>query len=174
MEIRNIDILELDTKIFAPFNRYQEVFQKWVREDTEWVLKNVTEVRDWSDEKKEGLTNWFRRCLNQGDVLLGAFENNELIGFALIGSKLCGSSSMYVNLSMLFVTSGKRSLGIGLQLFNAGCDTASMLGADKLFISAYAAKDTVDFYKKIGCINAIEVISEFIESPEDYYLEYIV
>lgn len=169
MEIRIINVEELKPEMLLKFNRHQEVIQKWVKDKDEWVLKNVSEVREWSSEKKGHLMNAFGPCLENGGVFIGAFEDETLTGFVLLGEKLSGNFSKYINLSMFFVTKEKRAVGIGKKLFVFACEVATKLGADKLFIPA---KDTMEFYSSMGCVDAEEIIEEFIDTTEDYYLEY--
>ena len=46
------------------------------------------------------------------------------------------------------------------------------MGADKLFISAVPSYEPVAFYFKMGCLDAEEVIDEFVDTEFDRYLEY--
>lgn len=46
------------------------------------------------------------------------------------------------------------------------------MGAEKLFISAVPSEETVAFYIAMRCRDAEEMIPEFVDTPEDRYLEY--
>ena len=58
-------------------------------------------------------------------------------------------------------------------LFQNAYQYAMILGAEKIFISAIPSVDTIAFYFKMGCVDADEVVSSFVDSKDDRYLEYV-
>ena len=46
--------------------------------------------------------------------------------------------------------------------------------ADKLFISAIPSFETIAFYFNIGCGDAKEIISEYVDTDQDRYLEFVL
>ena len=62
--------------------------------------------------------------------------------------------------------------GVGRKLFEHICVCAKGMGAEKLFISAIPSFDTIAFYFTMGCVDAREVIPEYVDTEEDRYLEF--
>ena len=116
-----------------------------------------------------GLAN----CIDQGGVAIGAFSDNDIIGFASIQNGLFGINGDYLQLEMLHVSYEYRNKGIGKSLFHIICAEAKTFGARKLYISAHPSAETQAFYKAIGCIEAVEINKKlFDEEPFDCHLEY--
>ena len=46
--------------------------------------------------------------------------------------------------------------------------------ADKLFISAIPAVETIAFYFSMGCEDTMEMIPEYVDTEQDRYLEYLL
>ena len=61
---------------------------------------------------------------------------------------------------------------IGRKLFTEICSYAKSMKADKLFISAIPAVETLAFYFSIGCKDAEEIIPEYVDTEYDRYLEF--
>jgi GNAT superfamily N-acetyltransferase len=159
MIIKQLGYSDINVDILNNFNHYHKITHHWQKKESGWSLEDAPIIHQWDDEKKKWISSEYMPLhLERGGAVLGAFDGNNLIGFALIDGRLLGSRNQYVNLSMLFIASGYKRKGIGSQLFAAACDKARSLKAEKLFISAIAAKDTIAFYKKNGCVDAQEII----------------
>lgn len=172
MEIKQLKISDIHINMLNYFNRYQEVTQCWEKNENNWVLEDVSYIRDWNEDKKKWAINYFLQCIEQGGMILGAFDEYKLIGFAKIDGKLFGSLNQYINLSLLLISNEYRHQGLGRRLFMTVCERAISLNAKKLYISAHSAKDAIAFYKKMGCKDAQEIIQELIDKPCDLQLEY--
>lgn len=173
MKIKQLSISDIQPNMLNYFNRYQEVKQCWRKKGNNWALEDISEIRDWDEEDKKLEINVFLQCIKQGGMIIGVFDEFKLIGFAKIDGKLLGSLNQYINLSYLFISNEYRHKGLGSRLFMIACNKAISLNAKKLYISAYSAKDTIAFYKKMGCKDAQEIIQEFIDNPnDDLRLEY--
>jgi len=172
MEIKQLKVSDIHPNMLNYFNRYQETTQCWRKNENNWVLENIPYIRDWDEEKKKWAIDYFLQCIEQGGMIIGAFDENKLIGFSKIDGKLFGSLNQYINLSLLMVSNEYRYKGLGRKLFMTTCENAISLYGKKLYISAYSAKDTIDFYKKIGCKEAMEIIQELIDEPHDCQFEY--
>lgn len=84
-----------------------------------------------------------------------------------------GAKFNYVLLDQLFISIEHRSKGIGKKLFLLGVDIAREWKADKIYICAGSAEETIAFYNRIGCREALEINKELYElDPRDYQLEY--
>lgn len=173
-----IDFLELfandlTIELFATFNRHQEVKQCWRKEDNQWVLKDISFVEDWGDTEKKILTDCLINTVNTKGIVLGAFVNDNLVGFASLESNFFGSFNQYLQLSSLHTSYEFRGKGIGKTLFNMICQEAKKTGAKKIYISSHSSKESQAFYKKVGCVDALEVNKRLAEEePCDCQLEY--
>lgn len=172
MEVKQLTILSIRPDMLTYFDRYQEVTQCWRRDASEWILKDVLYTRQWDENKKAWAIGYFSWLLEQGGIIMGAFDEHKLIGFAAIDGKLFGSQDQYVNLNLLIVSYGYRNKGIGGRLFVAISEKAIDLYAKKLYISAHSSKDSIAFYKRMGCKDAQEIIPDLIDEPFDLQLEY--
>jgi ribosomal protein S18 acetylase RimI-like enzyme len=166
-------LLDCTPELLARFSRYQEVKRCWRKEDAKWVLKDISYVGQWDEKKKQSVIVSLFSCIQNGGRVVGAFIGDTLVGFASIDAKLFGSQNQYVDLAMIHTSDGYRNKGIGRQLFNVACEHAKELNAKKLYISAHSAEDSMAFYRKIGCVDAIEINQELAEKePCDCQLEY--
>lgn len=129
---------------------------------------------DWPagyDEHYECL----KHTIENKGAAIGVFdqEQNRLIGFITVERKFFGKEYDYVLLDQLYISRDCRGQGIGKKLFDLAAEQAKGWGADKFYIAAGSAEDTVAFYFSIGCSEAVEVNQEIYESdPRDYQLEF--
>lgn len=167
----NIDDLTVD--LFDTFNRYQEVKQCWRKDNGEWVLKDIDFVDNWGDSEKKFLTECLINTINTKGIVLAAFSNNTLVGFASLESVFFGSSNQYLQLTSIHTSYEYRGKGIGKNLFHMICQEAKLIGAKKIYISSHSSKETQAFYKKIGCSEALEINKHIAQQePCDCQLEY--
>lgn len=96
------------------------------------------------------------------------------VGFCCIDGYLYGKTAKYANLTMLFVDDEWKRKGIGKALFKEICKYAKKKNAKKLFISAIPSVETIAFYFAMGCIDAKEIITDYIDTKNDRYLEYLL
>ncbi|MCM1988731.1 GNAT family N-acetyltransferase [Oceanirhabdus seepicola] len=128
---------------------------------------------DWPNGYEEHYSN-LKETILSGGVAYGAFESNDkLLGFASINRKFFGNEFNYVLLDQLFITLEHRNRGIGKKLFMLCADIAREWNADKIYLCAGSAEETIAFYFAIGCKEAVEINKELYESDtRDYQLEY--
>lgn len=170
--IRKVDPAELDGAFLWDFDNYQCYHRMWVKKDGQWSLERTSAVRQWNDEKKLQITRYLAWLIKAGGHVFGAYAEGRLVGFLTLDKEYGGSREQYLNLSMLFVDSRYKRRGVGKYLFDESVKEAASLGAEKLFISAIPAEETVAFYFAMGCRDADEIISEWVDMPYDRYLEY--
>lgn len=146
----------------------QVVKQCWRKCEEKYKLMPVDYVEDWTLQQKQNLANKIILGLNSGDVLLGAKLHNKIIAFAFIKTKPFGKFNQYIIWqNFMFLNH------LGQKLFKCVVNKAKLLGANKLYISAHSAEDTIAFYKKVGCKFAEEINNELVEKePLDLQLEY--
>jgi GNAT superfamily N-acetyltransferase len=140
----------------------------------QWELTDTSIMRQWNAEKRVWITQYLRQQIERGGAVIAAFEANELIGFGSIDGYLFGNTAKYANLTMLFVDDRWKRNGIGSKIFDEICKHAERMKADKLFISAIPAVETVDFYLHIGCQDANEIVPEYVDTDQDRYLEFLL
>jgi predicted N-acetyltransferase YhbS len=157
--------------------------------DRREVIENVYSLRDgklilepehydmqgWPPGEAELYSPMLYDCYDRRGVFWGAFENNKLIGVAILESKLIGSQHDTLQLKFLHTSHDYRNQGLGTRLFNLAVDKAEALGAKKLYISATPSEHTVKYYMRLGCVLAKEVDPElFALEPEDIHFEYVI
>lgn len=173
IEYKELNIDELTVNLFAFFNRYQDVKQCWRKEDGQWVLKDISFVDNWGVQEKKFLADCLRNTLNTNGTVFGAFNDNTLVGFASVEGSYFGSNQQYLQLSSIHTSYELRGQGIGKNLFDLICKRAKNMGAKKLYISAHSSKESQAFYKKIGCVDAIEINKHIADEEScDCQLEY--
>jgi GNAT superfamily N-acetyltransferase len=113
------------------------------------------------------------KTIQNDGLVLGAYDIENLIGFVSLESQFFGSQFNYVLLDQMFISKSYRNQGIGKKLMSACINQAKKWGADKIYICAGSAEDTIAFYKKLGCEEAKEINQELYESDiRDIQLEY--
>ena len=171
--IRQVELKECTAGIMHKFNRYQEVNRCWRKENGEWILKDIAFVEDWDEKQKDSIIESFSTCIKHGGIILGAYYEEYIIGFAWVENELFGSENEYINLVSLQVSYGFRHQGIGRILFEKSCVEAISLGAKKLYISAHSSEETQAFYKAMGCCETLEINQALFEKePLDCHMEY--
>lgn len=74
---------------------------------------------------------------------------------------------------MFQVSKPFRKMGIGKTLFKYGCDAIRKKDVPKIYISAHSSKESQEAYRKLGCINAIEINEQIAKNePCDIQMEY--
>ena len=134
---------------------------------------------NWTDYELPNGLQWhmqhFLKTIVEGGKAFGCFEKDVLVGYVTINSDIFGVYSKQILLDQLFVSQNYRNKGIGKKLFGFCIFQAKRWGADKLYLCAGSSENTIAFYKKIGCVNAVEINQElYEEDPNDIQLEYLI
>ncbi len=181
IKYRELKYDEINVPLFEGFNRRQEVVKcrRWV--DGRWVIKDDPFIDQWSEEDYNTLVCCLKNTVASGGIVLGAFLDNLLKGFASVEGEPIGSKGQYMDLSSIHVSEEMRGKGIGRQLFNLAEDFARSKGKNsdnsvkKLYISAHSAVETQCFYKAMGCVDAEEYYLPHVEKePYDCQLEKVL
>ena len=173
--IKPVTIEACTPDLLAQFQRHQEVKRCWRWEKDCWVLRDIAYIEDWDGTQKARVTDQLRRCLEDGGAVAGAFDGDRLVGFAAVEKELFGSCAQYADLYKIHTSLDCRNRGVGKRLFAAACDLARGFGAEKLYISAHSAEDSMAFYRKIGCVDAVEINAKLAEEePCDCQLEFVL
>lgn len=167
-EYRKITYEELHTDYFLSFRHEQSWDKQWVKTDNSWTLQSKNDFRSWSFEKRIWISQYIKEQITDGGFAIGAFENETLVGFVCVNGTIIDT---YANLTMLFIDDNYKRKGIGRALFQRAKQEALLIGAKKLFISAIPSMQTISFYFSVGCKDAEKIISAFVDTDMDRYLE---
>ncbi len=172
IEVKDLIIDDITPDILLNFNHHQIIRKKWVNCGNKWELVETSDLREWSKEKRIWISEYLRQQIERGGSAVAAFDGDALIGFGCVDGCLAGETAKYANVTMLFVDDKWKRKGVGGKLFDKICTCAAKMKADRLFISAIPSFETVAFYFNIGCEDAREIISEYIDTDQDRFLEY--
>lgn len=154
------------------FIRHQEVTECWRCVDGGWQLLPIAFTEDWDLPRLREEADDLLRTIDEGKSAIGAFDGNQVVGFAWLGERL-GSRGQYIELVSYHVSAPYRGKGIGRRLFAEICDAARAAGADKLYISAHSSRESQAAYRALGCVHAQEIDSvRAANEPCDVQMEY--
>jgi len=147
---------ELQKGLFAHFNRRQTVTRCRRKIAGQWTVIDDPFVDDWSEADYDALQADLRNLLGRGGAVIGAFEGEQLKGFAAVDARPLGEDGEYLDLPYLHVSAELRGRGVGRALFACAKRWAREHGAKKLYISAHSAVESQAFYRAMGCVEAAE------------------
>jgi GNAT superfamily N-acetyltransferase len=155
-------------------NPSQYIKRAWREVGGKRQLVEINYQEDGWPDGYDHYLNKLRKTLSDNGCAIGAFdEEGKLIGFGTINREIFGIKYKYVLLDSLFISLEHRNKGIGKKLFTICAKDAEDWGADKIYICAGSAEETIAFYFAIGCSEAEEVKTDLYESdPRDMQLEY--
>lgn len=174
-----IDYLELqaeDALKISEMDASQFVGRAWREVNGERQLIDINyQDSTWPNGFDHHYGNLVNTIESNGFAMGALDESSKLIGFVTVNKEVFGKQFKYVLLDQLFITLEYRGKGIGKELFNRAAKASEMFGAEKLFICAGSAEETVAFYEAMGCKRA-EEINEILyqEDPRDLQMEYTI
>lgn len=175
MEFINIEVNNIKAELFSNFKRYQKVTKCWRKIDGKWVIKDIAFIEEWGIEEYKILASCLKNTVETGGIVMGAFSDGILKGFASIEADLFGENKEYLDLSSIHVSLDMRGKGVGKELFRLAKKWAKEHGAKKLYISAHSSVESQAFYRAMGCVEAKEYNKEHVEKePCDCQLECLV
>lgn len=172
IEMKDLTIHDITCDMLLNFNHHQIITKKWIKSNSKYELVEASDLREWDKEKRIWISEYLCQQIERGGSTVAAFDGDILVGFCCVDGYLSGKTAKYANLTMLFVDDKWKRKGIGRKLFDKICMNAAKMGADKIFISAIPSFETIAFYFDMGCEDAREIISEYIDTDQDRYLEY--
>ena len=168
---RQLDITEAER--IKEIDASQFIGKAWREVDG---TRQLVEINYQDPDFPEGYENHLAglmKTITSGGSALGAFEGDRLAGFCSVNPQIFGTKSKYVLLDQIFVSLEMRGKGIGKQLFLRSVEEARKFGADKFYICAGSAEETIAYYRALGCVDAEEINSELYENDtRDIQLEY--
>ena len=173
----NIRTLQRDeTPLVWQIDRREVIHNVYSLRDGKLVLEpDYFDAQGWPPNEAELYTPILFDCFDHGGFFWGAFEEDKIIGVAVLESKFIGSNQDTLQLKFLHVSHAVRKQGLGTKLFHLAAEKAKSLGGRKLYISATPSENTINYYMRLGCILATEIDPElFALEPEDIHLEYMI
>ena len=170
IEIRQLKATEVGR--LAEIDRTEHVTLGYVyrdgkleQEKVDWRVPRWPREGSWGIEARiEGLM----RILEEGGVMVGAFDGDLLVGIAGLRYDLTDTMAQ---LTTLFVSNGYRRQGIAAALAVEIIGLAREAGAQELYVSAMPSESAVGFYRSQGFRLAEKVNEElFALEPEDIHM----
>jgi GNAT superfamily N-acetyltransferase len=166
---------QIDSGLFSQFSRRQVVTQCWRKIENQWIVKDIAFIDDWNTDNYCELIKCLKNTNITGGIVYGALEHGILKGFSSVEPKFFGTNKQYLDLSSIHVSEDMRGKGIGKALFGLAVNWAKYHGAKKLYISAHSSVESQAFYKRMGCVEALEYDKEHTDKePYDCQLEYVL
>jgi GNAT superfamily N-acetyltransferase len=140
------------------------------------VLNSKTEiVKGFEPEEINEIVQRQIKLIKEGGQVIGAFNQDKVIGVASVEQKLRGAALAYCKMDILYVTKAYRGKGLARQLLEECKQLGKSFGARKLYISATPTRNTVDFYLNNGGRLVDELDEELCSlEPNDIHLEIVV
>ncbi len=134
---------------------------------------------DWTPDNKRRIATHLNNLAHRGGIVLGmsdaATKSGEFVAFAAIEPDRFGPDNRYANLSYLHVSGPHRGTGLGGQLWQAVIEHAAAASIPRLYIAAHPSVDTINFYRRNGCIRAAYIHPPIYErESRDLQLECVV
>jgi len=131
-----------------------------------------SDVPGWPPGEAEKYAPILEACYDRGGWLYGLFDDQRLIGAAVLESHFIGKNGDQLQLKFLHISRPYRHQGLGRQLFGLAQVEANQRGAKRLYISATPSEHTIRFYQRLGCNVTSEPDPRLFElEPEDIHLE---
>ena len=173
----NIRLLQRDEiPLIWQIDRREVIENIYALENGKLVLKpDYFNVQGWPPGEAEHYMPILLDCYDRGGMFWGVFENDQLVGVAILENKFIGLRKDTLQLKFLHVSRDYRKYGLGSTLFKMAVEEAKALGAQKLYISATPSENTINYYSRLGCVPTTEIDEQlFALEPEDIHLEYVI
>lgn len=170
LQYRHLSLEECEN--ITTIDRSEYIEHAWRKVDGYWQLKRIDwQETDWPGDV-ESYISALKNTIQAGGVVLGAYDEDLLVGVASVNRSFFGSTWNYVLLDNMFVSRSSRGKGIGKKLVRMCAEQAREWGADKLYACAASSEATIAFYRGLGFEDAKEVNQELYElDPRDIQLE---
>lgn len=147
------------------FNRQQQITRIYVKKGGKYVLEEQHGIMDWTIDKKREVA---RALVDCNYISYLAFEENKIVGFMSLVKKTVSDRMI---LDLIQVDQNYRGNGIGRELWKTAVEEARVAGAKEIYISAFPAEETINFYKAMGAdVTDKPIISIANDEPDDLQL----
>ncbi len=167
------DLSPAELHRIAEIDRAEEIRESYYLHNGQLLLKPDRQIVTHFDQQElDEIIQRQHKLISSGGRVIGAFDDNSLVGVASIDGIKRGFHFNYLKMDILYVSKSTRGQRVGQNLLEQCKTIAKGFGAEKLYISATPTKGTVDFYLKNGAILTKEIDLElFALEPEDIHLE---
>lgn len=164
VEIRQLGLDELERLRELDVSETGEIVYKWI--DGAVVATPETWKRPrWDEAECRRRVGLLRQRLEDGNVIIGAFDDSVLVALAVLQPELSPGTSCLVG---LWVSRSHRRRGLASRLCEECEKLARAAGAGKMFVSACPSASAVGFYRSRGFRPARDVSPEWSRrEPED-------
>lgn len=172
-EITFRELKEDEIDKIAKLDRSEEIYELYEYHNGALALKPHREtVTQFDADELEEMIIRQKKIQKEGGYIVGAFDQDELVGVASVEKTKRGSSSSYCKMDILYVSRNYRAMKLGYKLLEECKKAAKEFGTQKLYISATPTKNTVDFYLRNGAVLTTELDRELYQlEPDDIHLE---
>ncbi|NVZ68796.1 GNAT family N-acetyltransferase [Pseudomonas costantinii] len=164
---------ESDIPLLATIDRTELVHECYRMEGGELVLYAAYhDMRGWPEGEAEQDAVALLACLKRGGWMLGVFEGPALVAAVVVDNRLIHSQNLHMRqLKFLHVSHAARGMGLGGRLFALACEHGRQVAADALYVSATESRNTVDFYRRHGCLLLKQPDPQlYAQEPHDIHL----
>ncbi len=148
-------------------SEHGDIVYQWIDGEVVAVPEEWTRAR-WSDEECSRRVERIRQRLVRGDVMIGAFEGDLLVGLAIFRAHLSPGMSEFGG---LWVSRTHRRRGVATRLAQEVERLARDAGSAALYVSATPSRSAVGFYRSRGFRPTLDVNRELYErEPEDIHM----
>ncbi|MBB6272368.1 GNAT superfamily N-acetyltransferase [Pedobacter cryoconitis] len=129
------------------------------------------EYAGWTTEELKEIQQQYILELTSGGMAVGAFENDLLVGFGVLGHRFMGENFDQLPVDLMYVSRNFRRQGIGSEILKMLSAEAKNRGAGYLYVSSTETKSAVSFYSKNGSA-VTRVVDEilFNKEPRDIHM----
>jgi len=129
------------------------------------------EAPGWAPGQIEHDTPVLYACFDRGGAFVGMFDDQKLVGVAVVDSLPLGAAGDQLQLKYLYVSRDYRQQGVGTRLFREAGAIARTRGATWLYISATPTENTIHFYQRCGAVVNLTPDPElYAQEPDDIHL----
>lgn len=132
---------------------------------------NNHECPTWTDDMMKEIQERYLYELNNGGLVIGAFDGETLVAFGVLAHEYRGLKKDQLQIDLMYVDRKFRRQGIGTRIFNLLGDEARRRGAAFLYISSTETRSAVSFYRSNGSQLTQDIDQElFIKEPKDIHM----
>jgi GNAT superfamily N-acetyltransferase len=129
------------------------------------------EAHGWAPGQIERHTPLLYACFDRGGAFVGMFDDDKLVGVAVLDSTALGAAGDQLQLKYLYVSRAYRQQGVGTRLIHEASAIARARRAAFLYISATPTENTIHFYQRCGVVVMLEPDPElFAQEPDDIHM----
>lgn len=136
---------------FEEIDRTEDIDHVYYLREGQLVLEEEHwHMTGWLPDELPGNHGHIRECMDAGGAAWGAFDDDRMVGIAVLDGRWYGGSGDTLDMYFLHVGHGHRHQGIGRRLTDLVKARARDMGARRLFVSGLPSLNTIRFYQAMG------------------------